>query len=78
MPKVRINFVHNSLSLYFCMIARTLITMLKRLLPYSDKIWRGFNLAMDQNDFFGVDLIWRWRKYFKFGFGFNFAMGKIY
>ena len=36
-------------------------------LPYSDKFWRGFNLAMDQNDFFGVDLILRWRKYFKFG-----------
>ena len=34
---------------------------------YSDKFWRGFNLAMDQNDFFAVDLIWRWRKYFKFG-----------
>ena len=38
-----------------------------RLIPYSDKFWRGLNLAMDQNDFFGVDLIWRWRKYFKFG-----------
>ena len=22
---------------------------------------------MDQNDFFGMDLIWQWRKYFKFG-----------
>ena len=33
-------------------------------LPYSYKFWRGFNLAMDQNDFFGVDLIWRWTNNF--------------
>ena len=42
--------------------------------PYSYKFWRGFNLAMDQNDFFGVDLIWRWTKFFLIWRGFNLAV----
>ena len=29
------------------------------LLPYSDKIWRGFNLTEGKNEIFGVNLIWR-------------------
>ena len=48
------------------------------MLPYADKFWRGFNLAMDQNDFFGVDLIWYWRKYFKFGVDLIWQSKNIY
>ena len=29
------------------------------LLPYSEKFWRGFNLAQGENDIFAADLIWR-------------------
>ena len=28
-------------------------------IPYSEKIWRGFNLAQGKNEIFGEDLIWR-------------------
>ena len=28
-------------------------------IPYSEKIWRGFNLFQDKNEIFGADLIWR-------------------
>ena len=31
----------------------------KMKLPYSEKIWRGFNLAQGKNGIFGADLIWR-------------------
>ena len=36
-------------------------------IPYSDKIWRGFNLAQDKNEIFGKDLIWRSQILLKFG-----------
>ena len=42
-------------------------TRANRVLPYSDKFWRGFNLVMEENGIFGVDLIWSSRKLFKFG-----------
>ena len=31
-------------------------------LPYSKKIWRGFNLAQGKNEILGADLIWRSEK----------------
>ena len=38
-------------------------------LPYSEKFWRGFNLAQGENDIFAADLIWRRARFF-----FNFAL----
>ena len=33
-------------------------------IPYSEKFWRGFNLAQDENDIFAADLIWRRTNFF--------------
>ena len=35
--------------------------------PYSQKIWRGFNLAQGKNENLGADLIWRSQIFSKFG-----------
>ena len=35
--------------------------------PYSEKFWRGKNLAMGQIGLFGEDLIWRYPIFIKFG-----------
>ena len=35
-------------------------------IPYSEKIWRGFNLAQGKNEIFGTDLICRSEKNVKF------------
>ena len=33
-------------------------------IPYSEKFWRGFNLAQGENDIFAADLIWRRANFF--------------
>ena len=33
--------------------------ILTKNLLYSEKNWRGINLAQDKNEIFGTDLIWR-------------------
>ena len=35
-------------------------------LPYSEKIWQGFDLVQGKNEIFGADLIWRSEKNIKF------------
>ena len=32
-----------------------------------EKFWRGFNLAQDECEIFGADLIWRSKDFVKFG-----------
>ena len=34
------------------------------MLPYSEKFWRGFNLAQGENYIFAADLIWRGVNFF--------------
>ena len=34
---------------------------------YSEKIWRGFNLAQGKNEIFGADIIWFSQIFLKFG-----------